>query len=110
VKLLCDTNQRRRHSPREIERIVAQYREGTHTQREIAERHGICVGTLRNWLERAAGNAPKEVERNWIEVIAEAPARSATYRIELPGARTLVLGAGWCRDEVRELVNLLCQP
>jgi transposase-like protein len=110
VKRLQDGPQGRRHSAGEIRRIVAQYREGTQTQREIAERHGICVGTLRNWLERTACNSSKSVEGNWIEVIAEAPASSATYRIELPGARALVLGAGWRRDEVRELVNLLGQP
>jgi len=101
---------RRRHSPDVIERIVAEYRGGTSTQREVAERHGICVATLQNWLRKAESLGSRDGDPRWIEVIAEAPASSGSYRIELPRGRALVLGARWRPEEVRQLVSLLSLP
>ena len=89
---------------------MAEYREGTGTQREVAERHGICVATLQNWLRKSASCGSREADQPWIEVIAEAPASSGSYRIELPRGRALVLGARWLPEEVRQLVSLLSQP
>lgn len=93
-----------------MERIVAEYQDGSSTQREIAERHGIGVGTLRNWLRRSEASGSSSSEQPWIEVIAEAPTSSGTYRIELPQGRALVLGTRWRLEEVRQLVGLLSQP
>lgn len=102
---------RRRHSAAEIERILAEYRDGTHTQAEVAVRHGISVGTLGNWLRRAPTGGPvSPPDGDWIEVVSETPAATEAYRIELPGGRALVLGADWRPAAVRELVSLLCQP
>lgn len=110
VKLLREAHRRRRYSAGEVQRIVAEYREGMRTQREIADQYGVCVGTLRNWLSRTSSAPPARTDPGWIEVVAEAPSLGTTYRIELPGGRALVLGSGWRTDAVRELVGLLCTP
>jgi len=101
---------RRRHSPDGIERILSEYRDGTSTQREVAERHGICVGTLRNWLRQDRKQSTSPPSHGWLEVIAEAPSPAESYRIELPRGRVLVLGPRWRAGEVRELLSLLTAP
>lgn len=100
---------RRRHSPEQVARILTEYERGSATQREIAARHGLSVSTLQNWLRRQDGRVPAPAP-GWIEVVAEEPAATGVYRIELPHGRTLVLGAGWRPGEVRELVGVLGQP
>lgn len=92
-----------------IERIVAEYREGTSTQREVAKRHGICVGTLGNWLRRDRRPSTGAANHGWLEVVAEAPATAESYRIEVPRGRALVLGPGWRTTEVRQLLGLLTE-
>ena len=107
MRTQCGTPVRRRHAPEQVAGILAEYERGPATQREIADRHGVSVGTIQNWLRRrerqvsASGNG-------WIEVVAEEAAAAGAYRIELPNGRTLVLGVGWRAGEVRELVGLLC--
>lgn len=58
-----------------MEQIVSEYQDGSNTQREIAERHGIGVGTLRNWLRRSEASGSSCSEQPWIEVVAEAADR-----------------------------------
>ena len=101
---------RPRRAPEEVQRILSEYRQGTLTQREVAEANGISVGTLQNWLRRDSVGAGRP-GGDWIEVVA-APVRSSagTYRLEHPCGCTLVLGAGWRTEEVRELLNLLSRP
>ncbi len=100
---------RRRRSSAEIEEILAEYRRGGVTQRELAERHGVCPGTIQNWLRHRSG-PPNEGKAGWIEMIPEATKPAATYRIEFPGGPTLVLGPGWRSTEVRQLVQIVTSP
>lgn len=104
-----NTPVRRRHSPEQIDQILAEYERGSATQREVAARYAVNVGTIQNWLRRRRRPAPASGD-GWIEVVAEEPAAAGVYRIELPHGRTLVLGAGWRPGEVRELVGVLGQP
>ena len=103
---ISTTTRRRRHTQQEIDAIVARYRRGEATQRDLARHHGICVGTLQNWLRKHAprSGAP---EAHWIELIPEGPKGGSSYRIEFPGGPTLVLSSGWRSAEVRELVQAL---
>lgn len=101
---------RRRRTAEEVHRILSAYRQGTLTQRQVAETNGISVGTLQNWLRRDLPPAVK-ARGDWIEVVTE-PARPSawTYRLEHPSGCTLVLGTGWRTDEVRDLITLLSRP
>ena len=101
---------RRRHSREEIARIVADYERGEGTQREIAARHGVCPGTLQNWLRRQRSSGERESGEQWVEVVADVDEPVGAYRIEVSRGRALVLGPGWRAAEVRELVALLSEP
>lgn len=83
------------------------YQGGSLTQREMAARHGISVGTLQNWLRRHSTGRSVRSGSGWIEVIPESPRSTDTYRLEFAGDRALVLGPGWRPEEVRELVAIL---
>lgn len=100
------TTRRRRHTQEEIAAIVARYRRGEATQQDLARHHGICVGTLQNWLRKHAPRSSAS-EDHWIELIPEVPKGGSSYRIEFPGGPALVLGSGWQAAEVRELVQAL---
>jgi hypothetical protein len=73
----------------------------------LAQQHGICVGTIQNWLRRSKAPCSSAAEAQWIELIADVPKGDSSYRIEFPGGPTLVLGSGWRPAEVRELVQTL---
>lgn len=97
---------RRHRSPEEIEEILALYRRGGVTQRELAERHGVCLGTIQNWLRRRFPSA-SDGKPGWIELIPDATKPARAYRIEFRGGLTLALGPGWRAAEVRELVEAI---
>ena len=42
----------------DIQRLATEYEAGACTQRELAQRHGVCVGTIRNWLKRHRAGPP----------------------------------------------------
>ena len=91
----------------DLQQIATEYEAGTCTQRELARRHGVCVGTIQNWLRRhRAGRAAQP--SGWVEVIPERPDAVERYRIELPNGRTVVLAANWQPDRVRELSQAVC--
>ena len=96
---------RQRRSPAEIQQIIAEYKGGSLTQRRFAQSHGICVGTLQNWLRKEPAGAGTQAE--WIEVVPTEKAKAGYYRIELPGNRSLVLESDWQPSRVRELLQIL---
>ena len=87
-----------------------EYQGGSLTQREMAARHGISVGTLQNWLRQQRSGKPERSGPGWIEVIPESPTAKDIYRLEFPGGQVLVLGPGWRPEEVRALVGILRLP
>lgn len=97
---------RRHRSPEEIEKILALYSRGGVTQRELAVRHGVCLGTIQNWLRRRSRPTSDE-KSGWVELIPNASKPASTYRIEFPGGMALALGPGWRAAEVRELVGVI---
>lgn len=102
---------RRRRSAAEIAAIVQQYRQGELTQRELAQQHGVCAGTIQNWLRREMGVHSQAVSPSaWIELVPEKPSSVSSYRIEFPQGPVLVLNAGWKAAEVRELARALSIP
>jgi len=104
VKELSLAPNRRRHTQSEIDRILSEHTRAGGTQQEVARRHGICVATLRNWLQRAQNRSAPNAN-SWVELVA-APSRPVgNYRIELPNGRVLVLPSEWLADQVRELIN-----
>ena len=107
VKTDPSRSPRRRSSESSILEVVRAYERGTVTQRELALRHGVCVGTIRNWLRRGE-RGPSPSAEPWIELIPEARVPSpAGYRIECPGGHVLVLSSGWEAARVRELLQAL---
>lgn len=97
---------RRRLSPGEINEILAVYHQGGVTQRELAERHGVCSGTIQSWLRRKSV-VLDDGQAGWVELIPEVAKAGGTYRIEFPGGFTLVLGPAWQVADVRELVQVM---
>ena len=98
---------RRQHSQIDIDRIVSEYGDGACTQRELARRHGVCVGTIQNWLRRHRAGPPAQPS-GWVEVIPDRPHAAGHYRIELPTGRIVVLPADWHPDRVRKLIQAVC--
>ena len=105
------TRRRRRRSVAEIAAIVQQYRQGELTQRELAQQHGVCAGTIQNWLRREGVRHTEALPPSaWIELVPEKPSSVSSYRIEFPQGAVLVLNAGWKAAEVRELAKALSIP
>lgn len=87
--------------------VVHAYQSGTVTQRELALRYGVCVGTIRNWLRRMEQSSSVSSEP-WIELIPEPTVPcSGGYRVECPGGYVLVLPSNWESRRVRELIQTL---
>lgn len=87
--------------------VVRAYESGTVTQRELAIQHGVCVGTIRNWLRRME-RPPSASSDPWIELIPEPTVPCAGgYRVECPGGYVLALPSNWEARRVRELAQTL---
>ena len=97
---------RRRQTRTDIDRVVSEYQSGTLTQRELAQRHGVCVGTIQNWLKLHRQPAATR-DNAWIEVVPEAPPSAGQYRIEWQDGRALILREDWQAGRVRELIQAI---
>ncbi len=91
----------------DIKQIATEYEAGTCTQRELAQRHGVCVGTIQNWLRRYRVGRPAQTG-GWVEILPAGPRTAGDYRIELPNGRVVVLGGDWQAGRVRELLEAVC--
>ena len=98
-----------RHTAINIEKIAAEYEAGGCTQRELAERHGVSVATIQNWLRRHRASRPAGVG-GWVEILPAEPRTAGDYRIELPNGRVVVLAGDWQASRVRELIEAVCAP
>lgn len=96
-----------RHPQIDIEQITAEYQAGHCTQRELAERHGVSVGTIQNWLRRHRTGHPARTG-GWVEILPTGPRTAGDYRIELPNGRVVVLAGDWKAGRVRELIEAVC--
>ncbi len=88
----------------DLQQIATEYEAGTCTQRELARQHGVCVGTIQNWLKRHRAGRPARTG-GWVEVLPAGPRKVGEYRIELPSGRVVVLAGDWDAARVRELVE-----
>ena len=95
-----------RHPAAQIERAVSDYQRGDGTQRALARRYDVSVGTIRNWLRRADAHATP-VAPAFVELLPMSSGSRMPYRIELPNGRSLVLPPDWEASRVRELIQLI---
>ncbi len=107
MKELSQTPPLVRHAETDIEQVAAEYEAGGCTQRELAERHGVSVGTIQIWLRRYRVGRPAQTG-GWVEILPAGPRTAGDYRIELPNGRVVVLGGDWQAGRVRELLEAVC--
>lgn len=95
-----------RRSAAEIDRAVSEYQQGDGTQRDLAQRYGVSIGTIRNWLRRVRPHATPAAPA-FVELLPVSLGSRMSYRIELSNGRSLVLPPDWDAGRVRELIQLL---
>lgn len=95
-----------RHSAAEIERAVSDYHLGNGTQRALARRYDVSIGTIRNWLRRARPRHTPAAPA-FVELLPVSPGSRLPYRIEMSNGRSLVLPPDWEAGRVRELIQLI---
>ncbi len=101
---------RTRHTADERAELLAGFHRSGLTQARFAERNGLGLSCLRNWLSKARA-AESTASRATllplpVNLAAAGPAGPA-YRIGFPGGHSLEVGAGFRVDELRELCQLL---
>lgn len=114
-KYRCNTNGQTRTRREKDEQLVRAYRESGLTQEAFARRRQMSVWTLRNACRRVntRSKEPEEQPAGFIEVEpdftrrAQAAASGRSYRIELDGQTALTVPAGFERQEVQSLIELL---
>jgi hypothetical protein len=99
--------ERKRLDEAEREALVAEYRRGDVTQRELAGRAGISVSCLCSWLRRS--KMPQKAARSgWIELPQGlAGAAAVPYKVRFPGGTVLELARGFVPEETARLCRLI---
>lgn len=92
------------------EAVVAEYRRGQVTLREVAERAGISVSCLSAWLRK---DKPEEAPPGlWVELPGGLPSPgpvSAVYTVRFAGGAVLELPRGFHPEEAASLCRVLGQ-
>lgn len=106
------STRRKRRTSMERARLLAEYEQSELTQREFAERNGISMSCLSQWLRksRAVGNGQAK-HRAFLELpVPLAPRESVRpmFRIEFPGGQSVELHTGFELEELRQICQLLC--
>jgi hypothetical protein len=90
--------------------VLAEYRRGGVTLRELANRTGISVSCLSGWLRKAK---PEEsAPELWVELPQGLPSpasASSIYTVRFAGGAVLVLPRGFNPEEAASLCRVLGQ-
>ncbi len=101
---------KRRRTPSEIKELLNRYRQSQLPQVQFVRMEGICVATLRNYIEREPGSNPAvagrfvEVER---EIAFPEICDRQSYRLYLKGDLAIEVPAGFCSREVASLLEII---
>lgn len=80
------------------------------SQREFAQRNGIAVNTLQNWLKKIKPGPEAPTETQWLEVKTATPERkSAAMILEIDGVRIAVT-EDYNPEFLKSVVRTLKQP
>jgi transcriptional regulator with XRE-family HTH domain len=93
-------------TPAQRSETLAEFRSSGLTQREFADKAGISVSALCNWLRQERNRAFKE-ELSFVEIPALGAPTSHAYKVQLPGGAALEVPQGFASAEVRELLGLI---
>ena len=101
------TKVRRRHTPAQKDRLLAQYRRSGLTQRQFAAQAGIGYSTLTLWLRKTA-TARKSSQSALVAVpnLLSAPAAVA-YRLRFSGGLTVEVAPGFRSEELASLLQVV---
>jgi len=91
-------------------RRIEDFRGSKLSQREFAQRNGIAVNTLQNWLKKIKSEPEALPETRWLEVKTATPERKATAMIlEIDGVRIAVT-EDYNPEFLKSVVRTLKQP
>ena len=104
----ASTIRKRRLTPAQRAKLVSAYRRGRLSQREFARQAGLGLSTLQLWLRKAVPPSA-ESSASFIQIpnVLAPPAAAGPYRLHLPGAVVLEIGAGFAAEELAGLLPLL---
>jgi len=95
---------RRRRSGQEIEEWIERYRQSGQNARVFAARHGLRVGTLRQWLYRR-GNKARASGQAMVPVkLIDPPENQPAVTLRLPGGVQVEFSAPVEVSVLRELI------
>ncbi len=110
---------RKRFTPAERGRMLADYRASGLTQREYAAKAGISLACLSIWLRREKDGGPAPGRQvSFLEIpsasmplsfsppIPSAPAEAAFYKVHFPDGLSIEIPRGFSLSEARDLISL----
>ena len=98
-------SRRKRFTPAERLKILADYKASGLTQRAFADRAGVSLSCLSIWLRRQKQSAPETTPSAFLE-LPPPPGAPAGYKFQWPGGLSLELPRGFSPAEARELLQL----
>ena len=105
-----EERKRRQYSAEEIAEHVSRYERSGVSQREYAQREGLSVSSLGNWVSR---KQKREATAQWVEVekpVAAGQVDFSGYVIGFGDGMELRLPRGFASAEVAVLVKILWEP
>ena len=101
---------KRRRTPSEIKELLNRYRHSQLPQAQFVRIEGVCLATLRNYIQREAVSSAA-VGRRFIEVERENAfpeiCGRQSYRLYLNGGLAVEVPPGFCSREVASLLALI---
>jgi len=101
------TRVRRRHSPAQKDRLLAQYRRSGLSQRQFAAKAGIGYSTLTLWLRKTAP-ARKPSKSAFVAVPnLLSTTTPPTYRLRFSGGLSVEVASGFQTEELASLLQVV---
>jgi transposase len=91
-------------------RRIEDFRGSKLSQREFAQRNGIAVNTLQNWLKKIKPEPETLPETQWLEVKTAAPERKASAIILEIGGVRIAVTEDYNPEFLKSVIRTLKQP
>jgi len=88
-------------------KLIEEARASELTQKAFAQHRGLSPTTLSWWASRLRREAQEQSALVAVDVVEDAPACGAEFRVELAGGRTVVVPAAFDAGALRRLVAAL---
>jgi uncharacterized phosphosugar-binding protein len=98
---------RKKRSRAEWVGLVREWQASERSQKAFAKRKGIAVTTLSWWSCRLRREAQERRVLVPVDVVADAPAVSGEFRVEVAGGRAVFVPASFDAAALRRLVSAL---